>query len=915
MHIYDTLIVGSGYFSAGYALKRGNCIICEEHQICDTGFYLPLRSFSYTPYIPQTADGRELLSEFESLSLFDGGMQELNRFELAFCRFAVNKSLKTLLKCRVISVEAQSDGVYCVTVQTNEGISALFARSILNTSEAPAKKRYTVLFVSDCLQDAEREKILNAFPEAEIEPAFYSGRYALHFSADGYDENTVKVYAYETWKTLCTEAKILYMAPVFYGEGRGDGIGDGDYGNPIMAFECGMRYADAAEPCFGFDGGHCAFFAQDEPTEAERSIFTLSLENGRVIKRACAEPSFDLTCDILCIGAGSAGVFAADSAAREGASVILCEIGENIGGMPVCGNVTGYYYGASGGSYEQDDILNSEDSVFLSNGRHWEQRQIRLTLRLAESGVNILCRHSAVGLYMEGKRVIGACVFDGKGIVNIGAGTVIDATSDGHIIRLTEVEKQYGRPADGCFVPFGVFLQYTEKGRLFSKNNDSGIMDHYNAADFSEKTVLAHANAADMMKGKEFVSLALHTGVREGLSFEGEERLTYRDVLMENHPEKILFWAYSDLDRHGSERATEEELFQNWYVISNLSTVLISIPVPLGSIVPKGIKGLISAGRCLCFDTYLQSAVRMNRDMFRMGECVGIAAAMAVKSGVALTEIDYSEYLSRVRERGCFDGYSERAFCFDNSYGHYLNKMKSLRRIPDSKYDCLAPNGYVRENVEFDVDKSFRLLKTDAPGVAIWSCFRAKDREAVRERLYREITVSDDILYRYNCAIALGLVEDRRALPVLREIVRNRDCFFFTDNRRTNQFRSAVAVCLIGRLGDAEDLVLLFDLLSERETERKMYRTLKANYLYHTDPDRNFVYFHMLTHACMAIVKIYSRCGLELLKLHEFFLNFFDGDTVIRRVTSVGAGEPAYEEMANFIEYILKITGENAENK
>ncbi|MBE6695389.1 MAG: FAD-dependent oxidoreductase, partial [Ruminococcaceae bacterium] len=84
------------------------------------------------------------------------------------------------------------------------------------------------------------------------------------------------------------------------------------------------------------------------------------LENGKVVKAACGEPKFDYFCNVLCVGAGSAGVYAADSAAREGADVILCEIGENIGGMHVCGNVNGYYYGARGGSYEQDDIKSSQ---------------------------------------------------------------------------------------------------------------------------------------------------------------------------------------------------------------------------------------------------------------------------------------------------------------------------------------------------------------------------------------------------------------------------------------------------------------------------------------------------------------------------------------------------------------------------
>ena len=203
------------------------------------------------------------------------------------------------------------------------------------------------------------------------------------------------------------------------------------------------------------------------------------LENGLVVKEACNVIDFDYRCNVLCVGAGSAGCYAADSAAREGAKVILLEIGENIGGMHVCGNVTGYYYGAHGGSYEEDDLKSKGDTVFLTNRRHWEQRQIRLTERLSESGVRILCRHSVIGLYFNGNRVVGVLAFDGERRISIKADATIDATSDGHLIRMTNVEKRYGRPSDGSFVPFGVFLQYTKNGNLFSKNNDSGIMDHY----------------------------------------------------------------------------------------------------------------------------------------------------------------------------------------------------------------------------------------------------------------------------------------------------------------------------------------------------------------------------------------------------------------------------------------------------
>jgi hypothetical protein len=633
-----------------------------------------------------------------------------------------------------------------------------------------------------------------------------------------------------------------------------------------------------------------------------------TLENGKIKKVDKANPIFERRCDVLVVGAGSAGVYAAASAARMGADVILAEIEENIGGMSVCGNVTAYYYGMSGGSFEEDDKKSNEDKVFLTNRWHWEQRQIRFFERLLKSGVEILCRYIPIGLFFDGKRVVGVSFFDGKKRVNIKADVTVDATSDGHLIRMTDVKKEFGRDSDGSFVPFTVRTQYTKNGRLSSCNSDSGIMNHYDKGDFSKKIIIAHANAKELMKEGEIVSVALTAGVREGLTFEGEERLQYDDLLFGKTPEKVLFWAYSDLDRHGSERATEKELFQNWWVISNLATVTITIPVPLGSVVPKGIRGLVTAGRCFSCDTYTQSAVRMNRDMFRMGECVGVAAALAARSGVDFLEIDYNRFLAEVNRLNCYDGGVPRGFYFDNSYAAYIQKMKTLGRAPDEKYSHLLPNDFIRERAVFDVSKSFPLLKTDSPGVAIWSAFLSNERKSTCEKIYTELINTEDTLYKYNCAITLGLLEDTRALPTLREIINGRDCFFFKDNRRSNQFRSVICVCLLGRIGEAADKDLLLALLEEKEFENPMYHTLKANYLYHTDPDRKFVYFAVITHACMALYHLYKRHGMPFRELNSKFKEFFQSPQNIKNITESGFGTPAYEELFSFIEYIIKIT-------
>ena len=633
-----------------------------------------------------------------------------------------------------------------------------------------------------------------------------------------------------------------------------------------------------------------------------------SLENGKICCSDVSSAHFDETCDVLCIGAGSSGVYAADSAALEGASVILCELSENIGGMYICGNVTTFYHGTRGGKHELENTKCYNDKVFFCNGTHWEQKQIHITDMLHESGVDVRCRHSATGIYVEGDRVVGLHVFNGEREYSIGATIVIDATSDGHLLRMLPIAKRYGRPMDGLTVPFTVRTQYISGGRIRSDNDDSGMIDQYDQYNFSDRTIFAHANASKHLKDGEFVNVALHTGLREGLTFEGEEILSYADIIMRKIPERVLFWAFSDLDRHGYDRAIDEELFQTWWSICNLATLTVRIPVPMGAIVPKGYRGIVTAGRCLSADTYSQSAVRMNRDMFRMGECVGRACAMAVRQGVDILDIDYEEYRNCVSALGCYAGDESREFGFYDACHHYLEKMEYLGREPDARFLGKKAWDRIYTPVYFGLEKNYHLLQTDAAGPAFWSCYIYEDRAALAERLFADMQAADNDLSRYNYAVALAIIEDKRSVPVLREIVDNRDCFFYTDGCRSNQFRSAIAICLLGRLGDGSDIARLAPILEDDEYSRDMYHTLEFRYLYYPYPDRNFVYFDMLTHSMAALVKLYKRENMDLSPLCAQFSAMLERGEIVKRITDTSPGAQTYEEAVNFIKYMIFVT-------
>ena len=247
MNIYDTLVVGSGFFSVGFCSANKNSIIVEERQICDTGFYLPMRSFRCDGLKPITDSGRRLLDTLNSLSLVQNGQHNINGFEYALCKYIIDQGIDVMLKCRVVSVNRQSDGIFDVTVQTNEGLTHLYAKNILNTVQKSENKKYTVLFVSHA-PSSDSDKLLELFPGAEIENAFYKDRYALHIPVEAAaDENLVKLWVYEQWSTQNTDAKILYMSPTFYYENVDSVFSDFHYSDPVSAFEGGYS--------FGLGGG------------------------------------------------------------------------------------------------------------------------------------------------------------------------------------------------------------------------------------------------------------------------------------------------------------------------------------------------------------------------------------------------------------------------------------------------------------------------------------------------------------------------------------------------------------------------------------------------------------------------------------------------------------------------------------
>lgn len=620
------------------------------------------------------------------------------------------------------------------------------------------------------------------------------------------------------------------------------------------------------------------------------------LYEGTLRSTPSMEPEWDKGYDVIVAGGGNAGIYSSIAAAKDGKKVLLIEKSSWCGGMHVQGLVNGYYYGCRGGLYEETDqeARKIAGHVFYDLT---DAKRLAVKRQLEKNGVETMVSSGVTGLYAAGQKVIGVRAYSGNEIFNIKCRMLADATSDGHVLRLLPVKTGRGRECDHGVQPFSsVRCTYLDQssydgglrvtaGRVsdhvgvYHEYRDNGYVNQYDDQEFTAAVIRAHASHLETLApAARFLYLAPLIGLREGIMFEGEQTVALEHVLEDRkNPENILLYGFSDVDKHGSDLAFDDQAYQDWVVACNMSTCTVYIPLPVGAVVPKGWKGIIISGRCLSMDSYVNSAIRMNRDTFRIGEACGVLASMAADYGQDPMAVPYGLLKEKLEEAGLFGKeHTMRPAFWTPAMGE------------DRRYVT-----WMTEPLEIK-----EALSTNCPGTALWSC-RLLGKEVIGDCVV-EMMKSGNEMLKYNAAVALGVMQDERALPVLREIVKNRKTFYFMDGRRTNQMRSVIAICLCGRMGDKGVMEELLDIIKPEEYHKPMYHELlEPSYRLSIVKEQNSVYFQHFSHAVAALVKISEAnpdCREEIKKaLHQAL----DDETYIGRITQVPEWNVCYQAAKN----------------
>ncbi len=400
--------------------------------------------------------------------------------------------------------------------------------------------------------------------------------------------------------------------------------------------------------------------------------------------------------DVIVCGAGPAGICAAVAAARQSAKVALLERYGVPGGNLTCGHV-GPILGMVGKGTMRDELMAllevpDNDMIGRVGVAHDMQRaKTVLTEFIHHENIEVYLQTMAADALVEDHRVTGVVISTKEGLLALEGKVVVDATGDGDVAAFAGCQIEKGRE-DGLMQP--VTLEFTldnvdeDRGVICIGDVDDvafngqrfldyckqcaqkGMLPEHLAAVRLHPTVhkgerqvnTTQANGVDSTKIEDlypaelalrgqidtlirffrenlpgyenckYIASGTTTGIRESRRVVGEYLITAEELAAgKRFDDVVVHRAEFIVDIHNPAGAGQaEEKIQ--YVVP--------YDLPYGCFVPKGVDGLMTAGRCISGTHRAHASYRVMSICMAMGQAVGVAAALCARQGCQPRELD-----------------------------------------------------------------------------------------------------------------------------------------------------------------------------------------------------------------------------------------------------------------------------------
>ena len=422
--------------------------------------------------------------------------------------------------------------------------------------------------------------------------------------------------------------------------------------------------------------------------------------------------------DVIVAGGGPAGCAAAAAAAREGAKALLIEGTGALGGMGTSGLVPAWcpftdkeriIYGGIGERVLKECMAGMPHVA--PDAYDWTPIDAELLKRVYDrlvtgAGADVLFNTTVGSVEKAGDGIKALVVANKAGLAAFSAKVYVDATGDGDIAAWAGAEFEKGdgagdlQPATHCFIISNVDIYGYRHGPGLARFQRAGVVDSivksgrypgivdghlcnnvvgpgtvgFNAGHLWDvdgtdpfsvsRGLIAGRELARQFRDAcaEFAPRAFADahlaatgsllGIRETRRIIGDYVLTIEDFTgLRSFPDEIARNCYFiDVHHAKTEIGTAKEGAGAAIHLKKGE----SHGIPYRCLTPKGLKNVLTAGRCISTDRAVQGSTRVMPVCLCTGEAAGLAAAMAAKGSRDVRAVDTKELRRRLKAHGAY---------------------------------------------------------------------------------------------------------------------------------------------------------------------------------------------------------------------------------------------------------------------
>ena len=530
----------------------------------------------------------------------------------------------------------------------------------------------------------------------------------------------------------------------------------------------------------------------------------LGVTENRKSRLTEARPDFKARYDVIVVGLGTAGTEAALVAAALGLRVLGVEKHNAMGGLSTIGCVWFKWKNTNNVTLNPDRVLENHRANAPITFLEIAERMGLYEREADVSGLTLAYETVPVGAWVDGGKIVGTRLLCNGHVYDAAARIVIDATGNAAVARMAGCRIRSGRPWDNAkgavaraelwALPDGVNRPTYAN---YDYNASCGVPEY--SAILSKLATYRHRVWKDVKP--HVLRPALILGAREEDRVETETIVTLKDCLCgKPYPDPIFHtFTPEDLVRVDEDFAFESEETQNWKMICGLPQFGYPATLPYGSLLAKDVASLLVPSKHFGVSHDAGGGIRMQDAMRSTGYAAACAAFLAIQDNIPLKDVPYAKLRPLLDKGGILS--KPRKIRVDSVNGVPFPPLTPEETVATLRQDIAVTGEWWNSKTTGDA--------REKAAFALWTAWQtflkgsADAHNALADMLFDECQKGGR--HAGNFAVALGLMADKRACPVLRSLVATPGASHpdgadpVVPHAYPNRIK---AICLLGRLGD-----------------------------------------------------------------------------------------------------------------